>query len=128
MNERLQNIQADLKGSAEKVWLAGLGALTLAGEEGNKIFSNLVEKGKELDGKESGPSESAKKTFDSAKERAGDLWERVEGSFNDKVAIALQKLGVPTREEIQQLTERVETLMTALEKLNTEPTEAAEKK
>ena len=34
-----------MKESAQAVWLAGLGALAAAGEEGNKIFHQLVKRG-----------------------------------------------------------------------------------
>ena len=36
MNEKLSELQDELKSSAQKIWLAGLGALSMAGEEGKK--------------------------------------------------------------------------------------------
>ena len=123
MKEKVMDLQNELKDSAGKIWLAGLGALTMAGEEGSKLFNNLVEKGKEFDQRENAPAEAVKRTVDSARDRAGDVMSRFEDMFNDKVALALTKMGVPTREEIQGLTARVEALMTALEKLETKSEE-----
>jgi len=119
MNEKLNDMQNEVKDSAHKIWLAGLGALTLAGEEGTKMFKSLVEKGAEFESREKAPVEAIKNTYDRTKEAAGDLFARIEGNFNDKVASALQKLGVPTRDEIAQLTNRVDALMEAINKLNT---------
>jgi poly(hydroxyalkanoate) granule-associated protein len=119
MKEKVMDLQHDLKDSAGKIWLAGLGALSMAGEEGSKLFQNLVEKGKEFDKREHAPTEAVKRTVDSARDRAGDVLSRFEEMFNDKVAFALTKMGVPTREEIQGLTARVEALMASLEKLET---------
>ena len=48
---RVKNLQDELKESARRVWLAGLGALAAAGEEGSKMFSRLVERGRDYEGK-----------------------------------------------------------------------------
>ena len=58
-----------------------------------------------------------KQGLDSAKHRAEDLWSKMENMVNDRVGATLEKLGVPTRKEITQLTERVDALMTSIEKL-----------
>jgi len=117
MKEKVMDLQNDLKQSAGKIWLAGLGALSMAGEEGGKFFNNLIEKGKEFEERDNAPVEAVKRTVDAARDRAGDVMARFEDMFNDKIALALQKMGVPTREEIQGLTARVEALMSSLEKL-----------
>jgi poly(hydroxyalkanoate) granule-associated protein len=118
MKEKIDELQNDLKESAQKIWLAGLGAMSVAGEEGGKLFKNLVEKGEEFQAREKPPVEAVKKTMHDAKGRAEDLWGKLEGKFNEKVAQALQGLGVPTKEEIRQLTERVDALMKALDKMD----------
>ena len=38
-----------VKTSANKVWLAGLGALAQAGKQGDKLFKTLVKKGKKYE-------------------------------------------------------------------------------
>ena len=39
----------DLKTSMEKVWLAGLGALSQAEKQGDKLFKSLVKRGKKYE-------------------------------------------------------------------------------
>ena len=99
-----------LKDSAYEIWLAGLGAFNLAGEEGSKLFRHLVEKGTEQE-------EANKEWFDSIADRAqgiqGDVKKalsKVTSPIEDGLAAAMQRLGVPTRVEIVKLTHRVEEL------------------
>ncbi len=119
-------VPKDLIDSVRKVWLAGLGALAVAEEEGSKIFKTLVEKGEELEKKTSDSLSKVKETFESVAEKtvgsAKETVEKVTGSFDEKVAEVLHKLGVPTREEIATLTKRVEELTKAVDKLRKEAT------
>jgi poly(hydroxyalkanoate) granule-associated protein len=99
-----------LKGTAYEIWLAGLGAVNLAGEEGGKIFKQLVERGREQ-------KESNQEMLDGLKERAQGMKEdaqsalsRITTPLEAGLTSAMQRLGVPTREEILKLTNRVEDL------------------
>jgi len=125
MNEKLNDLQNDVKASAHKIWLAGLGAMSLAGEEGSKLFKSLVEKGEDFENREKPPVEAVKSTYEKTREAAGEFISRVEDGFNDKVAAALQKLGVPTRDELADLTNRFEALVTAFENLHKKDEEKA---
>ncbi|HRC84807.1 MAG TPA: phasin family protein [Thermoanaerobaculia bacterium] len=104
------SIPEDLKNSAHKIWLAGLGALATAEEEGGKIFKKLVEKGETLESR-------GKEGFESAKEKVSNVWEDVESRVDEKVTAALHRIGVPTREEIQKLSKKVEDLSKKIEQL-----------
>ena len=126
MRDKIFDLQDNVKESAQKIWLAGLGAFTVAGEEGSKLFKTLVEKGEAFETQEDGPVEGVKKSMGGAKERAEDLWTKFESSFNDRVGMALEKLGVPTKDEIRTLTDRVDSLMEAINKLNVNDKEAKE--
>jgi poly(hydroxyalkanoate) granule-associated protein len=117
MKERVKDLQDEMKESANKIWMAGLGAMSMAGEEGSKFFSKLVEKGQEFEKRESESVNSIKQGVDKTRERAEEFWARIETSFNERVASALQRLGVPTRDEIGELTNRVDSLREAVEKL-----------
>lgn len=111
----------DLRESAHKIWLAGLGAMTVAEEEGGKLFKTLVERGEEFEGRGRERAEKVKSTVSeaaqTAKDRLGDAWSSFETGLDDKVAAAIHKLGVPTREEIHTLTKRVEELTKAVDGL-----------
>lgn len=103
-----KDVQEDLKDSAHRVWLAGLGALAAAEEEGGKLFKKLVEKGEKLESR-------GKERFDEAKDKAGDVWSEVEKKMDDAVTKALHRIGVPSRDEIRNLTKRVEELSAKVE-------------
>ncbi|MCH7891294.1 MAG: phasin family protein, partial [Gemmatimonadetes bacterium] len=45
MSKKTKKVQKDVVESASKIWLAGLGALSVAEEEGGKLFKTLVKKG-----------------------------------------------------------------------------------
>lgn len=105
-----------LKESAHEIWLAGLGAFALAGEEGGRLFKQLVKKGEGM--------EKINKT------RITHLVSRAEGLQGDaRTAVArlttpieagmtnaMHRLGVPTRREIATLTKRVEELTRVVSK------------
>jgi len=118
-----KKLQNDIKESAHKIWLAGLGALATAEEEGSKLFKNLVEKGETYGdkGKEQFQEMRGKveEAASKAKDKAGSAFEQVGDRFDEILGGALQRFGVPTREEIATLTKRVEELTKVVEKLNT---------
>lgn len=113
-----KKIQDDVKDSAHRIWLAGLGALAAAEEEGSKLFSRMVERGKgfEADGKDQ---------FAKAKKKAEKVYEDVSETVDEKVTAALHRLGVPTREEIKHLTKKVEELTAKVEQLKPKVAAAA---
>ena len=45
------DLSEELKTSAHRIWLAGLGAMAVAEEEGSKLFKSLVERGESYEGK-----------------------------------------------------------------------------
>ncbi|HEX4955326.1 MAG TPA: phasin family protein [Thermoanaerobaculia bacterium] len=100
----------DLRDSAHKIWLAGLGALATAEEEGGKIFKKLVEKGEGMEAR-------GKDVVENAKAKVGNVWEEVETKIDEKVTAALHRLGVPSRDEISKLTKKVEDLSKKIEAL-----------
>lgn len=120
IKDRAENIQADVRDSAQKIWLAGLGAMTMAGEEGNKLFRQLVERGEEFERNQSvgAPVDAVKSRLGGARDRVEDVWARFETTFSDRFGTLFQKMGVPTRDEISDLSERVDMLMDAINKMN----------
>lgn len=116
-----KDVQNELKDSANKIWLAGLGALAAAEEEGSKLFKNLVAKGEEWENKGrqafSSVREDVKDAVGDAKDRASSTWGNLEGRLDEAVSNALQRFGVPSRDEIATLTRRVEELTALVEQL-----------
>jgi poly(hydroxyalkanoate) granule-associated protein len=124
--KRDREFPIDVKDSAHKVWLAGLGAVAVAEEKGAQFFKHLVERG-ETD--EERRKEQVEKVVDRVKDGVEDVregvetrWQQLGDSLDRKVAQAVERLGVPTRDEIHELTRRVEDLTSELDKLQSRKT------
>ena len=111
-----------IKDSAQQIWLAGLGAFAKMQQEGSKAFEALVKDGAGVQKK---TQQAAEETLAQAQARmagfasefgtkAAGGWGKLENIFEDRVARALEKLGVPSAEEVAALRTRVETLETRL--------------
>ncbi|MEO7794876.1 MAG: phasin family protein [Thermoanaerobaculia bacterium] len=122
-----QDLKEEIKQNAEKVWLAGLGALATAEEQGGKFFRSLMKKGEGYEKKGLAQFDKLKSKLEDAaegaKDRAGEAWgkveekvEDVEGRLDDRVSQVLRKIGVPSKSEIATLTRRVEELTQLVEK------------
>lgn len=108
------NVANVLKRSANQVWLAGLGAFAKAlGESGN-LFESLVKKGEEI---ESRTKEIAEGKIEIAKDKTSDTWDKLEQVFVDRVSRALIRLGVPTNNDIQSLSARIDELNQSIKEL-----------
>lgn len=123
-----RSFQEDFKDTAHRIWLAGLGALAAAEEEGSKLFSRLVDRGRDVEARGKVEVDKvvdrAKSEFDKAKTKAGSGWDEFGGKVDDAISGALHRLGVPTREEIRNLTRRVEELNAKVEMLRPRVTQA----
>lgn len=122
-----RNLQQDLRDSAHKVWLAGLGALSTVEAEGTKLFQQLVDKGRTLEseGKEQVKKARVRvetevdKATGKVKDRVGDAVEGLGDTLEQKLTDVLHRFGVPTRDEIRDLTKRVEELNGKVDRLRT---------
>ena len=116
-----KNTQEDLKDSVHRIWLAGLGALAAAEEEGSKLFSKLVDRGRDVESKGKVEvdkvNDKVRTEVDKAKHKAETAFENWGEKFDEKLTSALHRLGVPTRDEIHNLTKRVEDLNSKVEHL-----------
>jgi poly(hydroxyalkanoate) granule-associated protein len=121
MNDATKNLQDELKDSAHRVWLAGLGALAAAGEEGTRMFDRLVDRGREY---ETRGRDEARKQYDGAKSSTDDLLKTWSDKLDESVSKALNRMGVPSRDEIHNLTRRVEELNAKVEMLKPRVTPA----
>ena len=125
--KKSKELQQDIMESAHKVWLAGLGAVAMAEQEGGKFFSNLVEKGGKLEKRSKEKVEKAKGTVAGMKTVAESYWETFGRTVDDHMTAVIHRIGVPTKEEIEILTQKVEALTVAVDKLRTKSASAAKK-
>ena len=107
----------EIRESAQKIWLAGLGALAAAEDEGTKLFQRLVEKGEAFEAKGKRQMDEVKDKVEGAVGKAESSWEKLSSTVDDKVAEAINRLGVPSRSEINRLTKRVEELTVKVDQL-----------
>jgi len=114
-----------VRASAQQIWLAGLGAFAKAQEEGGKVFEALVREGSGLQRRtqslaEERLSEASERVTHIASEigtKAVGGWDKLESIFEQRVAKALRKLGVPSADDIAQLSARIEELNRSVHKL-----------
>lgn len=111
--KRVESMPQQVKETAEQIWLAGMGALTLACTEGGKMFETLVELGKQVEKAIPSPADAAQ----TATTTAAAWFGTVQHVVDAQVTAALQRAGIPTRAEIEQLTRRIEQLTAAIEAL-----------
>ncbi len=112
-----KKVYDDMRDSAHKIWLAGLGALAKAEEEGTKVFHHLVEAGEQFETRSRKRFKLVKGKVGEARDAAESRMEKLGDTFDGKVAGAVQRLGVPSRDEIQRLTQRVEELTAKVDKI-----------
>jgi poly(hydroxyalkanoate) granule-associated protein len=100
--------------SAQKIWLAGLGAFARARTEGDKLFDLLVEQGKVLRSRSEKAADQALKTVrsqaDTTMSSAQGKWDKLEQVFEDRVSRSLTRLGVLTSKDVDELARQVADL------------------
>jgi len=119
-------LSGTIKESAQQIWLAGLGAFAKAQEEGGKVFETLVKEGTSLQRKtqavaEERLSEATSRMASMATDissKASGQWDKLESIFEERVAKALGKLGVPSAKEIDVLIARIDELNRSVAKLS----------
>lgn len=122
--------------SARKAWLVGLGTVSLVGETTGRIADQLGERGKALEAK-------GKKTFgrlvdrgakvqtmsrknvEKALGRAEETLEELQSGVDTRLTKVSQRLGIPHREQIRRLSDRVEELTRKVEAFQTQTGQTA---
>lgn len=125
--KKSEDVSKELRESAHRIWLAGLGAVAMAEEEGTKLLSTLVDKGEKFESRGRKQFDRVLRRVDDAKGKAESTWDKVEDAVDHKVADALKRLGVPTRTEINKLTKRVEELTRKVDQLKPKTASKARK-
>lgn len=136
LQAKAEQMSRSLVESAQQIWTTGVGAFTRAQGEGSKLFEALVKEGMTIEqttrklatGKVDAVRDAVEDRVGVVRERAVDTWDRLESVFETRVQRALNRLGVPAREDLAQLTSRVNELNAELRKLTkAAPAKAARK-
>ena len=107
-----------VRANARDVWLAGLGAFAAVQKEGTKVltttqtesvkvFNALVNQGKDLEAR---AKKVAVKQAEAVSDKTTQAIDKLEQVFQDRVSRSLNRLGVPTNDDVKALTHRVEEL------------------
>jgi poly(hydroxyalkanoate) granule-associated protein len=120
------HLSGSVKDSAQQIWQAGLGAFTRAQAEGTKAFESLVKEGVHIQRKtqaaaEEKIAEATSKMTNMATDissKASGQWDKLENIFEERVAKALNKLGVPSAKDVNALIARIDELNKAVQKLS----------
>ena len=118
---RLSRLPEEVASRGREIWLAGLGAFAAVEEEGNKVFTHLVERGSKME--EEGKSQLSNAYADlttrqqQAFSQARDTASGMEKMVFQTMTAALEGMGVPTREEVNRLSEQVEGLSAKVDAL-----------
>ena len=105
-----------IRDSAQKIWLAGLGAFERAKTEGPRMFETLVEQGRNMGARAVGMADEALKNVREGN-YAGNRWDKLEQVFEERVSKSLSRLGVLTTREVEELSRQVRDLNESVQNL-----------
>lgn len=107
--------------SAQQIWSAGLAAFAKAQGEGGKVLDELAGETEKLRRQaraaELGLQSAAHRMSDLAGEvgaRTGQHWDKLESIFEDRVARAMSRLGMPSSDDFARLSGRIDLLAAAV--------------
>ena len=118
----------DVKSYARKIWLAGLGAYAKVGQEGSEYFQELIKAGQvvEKKGKKvvAEKLEAANAEIDEAKSEVSTFkgkvelqLDKVERAFDTRIASALNRIGIPSKHDVETLSAKLDELTALLERV-----------
>jgi poly(hydroxyalkanoate) granule-associated protein len=119
-------LASTVKESAQQIWLAGMGAFAKAQAGGEKVFETLVREGLSLQRKTHAAAEDKITEVTSRMTgmagglsgRANQHWDKLESIFEERVAKALNRLGVPSAKDVEALMARIDGLSASVAKLS----------
>lgn len=115
-------LQDELSKRGRDVWLAGLGALATVEEEGTKLFNNLVDRGKKFESDRRQRIQEVTKQAEAEGEKAlaqlEEAGEDTRAYLTTIVDGALERFGVPTKEEVDALSQKVDALSSQVDALS----------
>ncbi|MCO1620077.1 MAG: phasin family protein [Pseudomonas alloputida] len=122
----------EVRGYARKIWLAGIGAYARVGQEGSEYFKELVRAG---EGVETRGKKRIDKELDAANHQLDEVGEevnrvrgkveiqldKIEKAFDARVGRALNRLGIPSKHDVEALSIKLEQLHELLERVAHKP-------
>lgn len=114
-----------VKDVAGQIWLAGLGAYVKVEKEGSKWFDTLVKDGERLEEKTRelvdrqwsfyrDKVDDVRGKVEEVKDMATSSIDRIEKAFDERVASALGRLNIPSKNDIDHLNRQIQSLQREL--------------
>ena len=115
----LDDVASQVGGTARNVWLAGLGALSVVGEQGEKLFGALVQEGKRWEQQRRDDAKAALKAAQEQPKKAKEaLDEQVVRRVQERTDDVLERVGLPTKEALDSLKRQVDDLAVKADRLH----------
>ena len=126
--DEVQSSLGEVRGYARKIWLAGLGAYARVGQESADYVKDLIKAGeavekrgkktidRELDAAHS-ELDSAKQELRSVKGKVAVQLDKIEKAFDARVASALNRIGIPSKHDVETLSAKLDELTALLERV-----------
>ncbi|MEG0967999.1 MAG: phasin family protein [Pseudomonas sp.] len=123
-----QSTAGEVRGYARKIWLAGLGAYARVGQESADYLKELVKAGEtvekrgkkridhELDAANT-QIDSVKGEITSVKGKVEVQLDKIEKAFDTRVASALNRIGIPSKHDVEALSAKLDELTALLERV-----------
>lgn len=123
-----ETVVSDVRLYARKIWLAGLGAYSWAGQEGGDYLKELIRTGEETEKKAKKvideKVEAANTELDALNDDVAELvddvesrLDKIENAFDRRVASALNRIGIPSRHDVEALSAKLDGLTALLERV-----------
>ncbi|KFE56085.1 phasin family protein [Pseudomonas syringae] len=128
VEDEQETVISDVRLYARKIWLAGLGAYSWAEQEGGEYIKELIRTGEETEKKAKKLidekveaanaeldefNEDVAQTVDAVETRLG----KIENAFDRRVASALNRIGIPSRHDVDTLSAKLDGLTALLERV-----------
>jgi len=110
------DVVAGLIRGARTAWWAGLGVLAVTRDVGTHVFDALVEEGKSWEQTQRKRREARARQVQAMSEE-NDAIQIAEDRVREEVNKAVQRVGMPSREEVDALREQVDALSSKIERL-----------
>jgi len=122
------NPLSEVRTYARKIWLAGLGAYAKVDSEGAEYFKELVKTGQHVESKgkkvvieqldaANSQIDQVKSNVSSVKGRVEVQLDKVEKAFDTRVASALNRIGIPSKHDVETLSAKLDELTALLERV-----------
>ena len=124
----VQSSLSEVRGYARKIWLAGLGAYTRVGQESADYVKDLIKAGETVEkrGKKvidheldaaNAEIDSVKHDLSTVKGKVEVQLDKIEKAFDTRVASALNRIGIPSKHDVEALSAKLEELTLLLDRV-----------